>query len=183
MPALEKDLRQAVLGLPAARKDKLLLQLLSSQPVLQDQLKFELLEGEEGLELRREALAAQIQTVAQGFYYNATDLLICLRTLCPPLSYHAKITNDVYGEINLLLQLLQEVLTHQKEMLQVLTGGTEALGLFLAKRAEEMLQKLNKLHEDLHVEFADAVNEVLPKLHASAAGYAARKQGVPVQWK
>ncbi|WP_210462060.1 hypothetical protein [Rufibacter roseolus] len=183
MPTLEKDLRQAILALPATRKDKLLLQLLNAQPVLQDQLRFELLEGPEELELRRETLAAQVQTATQGFYYNANELLICLRALCPPLSYHAKITNDVYGEISLLLLLLQEVLVHQKEMLQTLTGGTEALGLFLAKRAEEMLQKLRKLHEDLHVEFSDVVNEMLPRLHASAAGYAARKLGVPVQWE
>ncbi|MBC3540510.1 hypothetical protein ACFSC6_11530 [Rufibacter sediminis] len=183
MPALDKDLRKAVLALPAARKDKLLLQLLTAQPVLQEQLRFELLEGPEALALRREALAAQVQTITQGFYYTATDLLACLRQLCPALGYHTKITGDVYGEIQLLLLLLQEVLSHQKEMLQVLTGATEALSLFLAKRAEEMLQKLNKLHEDLHVEFSDDVNEVLPALHASAAGYAARKLGVPVRWK
>lgn len=183
MPTLEKNLRKAVLALPAARKDKLLVQMLASQPVLQEQLKFELLEGPQGLELRREALAAQVQTVTKGFYYNASELLSCLRQLCSPFSHHVKVTGDVYGEINLLLLLLQEVLFHQQELLQVLTGGTEALGLFLAKRAEEMLQKLDKLHEDLHVEFAHAVNEVLPKLHASAAGYSARKLGVPMRWK
>jgi hypothetical protein len=183
MPTLEKDLRKAILALPAARKDRLLVQLLASQPVLQEQLKFELLEGSEGLEIRREALVAQIQTIARGFYYNATELLSSLRQLCPPFSHHVKVTGDVYGEVNLLLLLLQEVLFHQRELLQVLTGANEALGLFLAKRAEEVLQKLNKLHEDLHVEFAEAVNEVLPKLHASSAGYSARKLGVPVRWE
>ncbi|WP_157593123.1 hypothetical protein [Rufibacter tibetensis] len=183
MPTVEKDLKKAIQALPVTRKDRLLFQLLATQPVLQDQLKFELLEGPEGLELRREVLRDQVQTIAQGFYYNATELLICLRQLCPPLSYHTKVTGDVYGEVHLLLVLLKEVLLHQQELLKELNGGTEALGLFLAKRAEEVLQKLQKLHEDLHVEFYDQVNEALPKLHASAAGYSARKLGIPVRWE
>ncbi|RNI23461.1 hypothetical protein [Rufibacter latericius] len=183
MPALEKDLRKAILALPAARKDKLLIQLLTPNLLLQEQLKFELLEGPEALDFRREALAEQVQAIAKGFYYNASDLLNCLRQLCPPLSYHTKVTGDVYGEINLLLLLLQQVLEHQQEKLQVLTGANEALCLFLAKRTEEVLHKLEKLHEDLHLEFVDQVNELLPALHASAAGYAARKAGVPVRWK
>ncbi|WP_207436193.1 hypothetical protein [Sabulibacter ruber] len=182
MPALDKDLRKAILALPSARKDKLLLQLLTPNQLLQEQLAFELLEGPEGLETRREALRDRIQSSAQGFYYNANDLLSALRQLCPLLSNHAKVTTDVYGEISLLLLLLREVLRHQQQFLQELTGATEALGLFLAKRAEEALQKLSKLHEDLHVEFEDEVNQVLPKLHASAAGYAARKLGLPVTW-
>ncbi|KAA6431107.1 hypothetical protein ACD591_13625 [Rufibacter glacialis] len=183
MPALDKDLRKALLALPAAKKDKLLVQLLATQPVLQDQLRFELLEGPSALEERREALRTQVQTLSRGFYYNATELLTGLRQMCPPLSYHVKVTGDVYGEVSLLLLLLQEVLKHQQEMLSSLSGATEALALFLAKRAQELVQKLQKLHEDLHVEFSEAVNEVLPRLHASAAGYSARKLGVPVQWQ
>ncbi|MFB9863289.1 hypothetical protein [Rufibacter immobilis] len=183
MPALEKELRKAILSLPSARKDKLLLQLLTPNQLLQEQLAFELLEGPEGLETRREALQHQITTVAQGFYYNASELLIGLRQVCPPvISNHVKVTHDAYGEVSLLLLLLNQVLSHQKELLQTLTGANEALGLFLAKRTEEALQKLNKLHEDLRVEFAQQVSDLLPKLHASAAGYSARKLGLPLNW-
>jgi hypothetical protein len=183
MPALDKTLRKAVVELPASRKDKLLLQLLTANSVLQEQLAFELLEGEGALEARRQLIQAHIQTHAQGFYYNASELLICLRQICPLLAHHVKITNDLEGEIRLLLQLLQETLTCQKEHLHTLSGANEALGQFLAKRTEEVLQKLNKVHEDLHVEFEDEVNAVLPLVHASAAGYAARKLGLPVRWK
>ncbi|AMM50592.1 hypothetical protein TH61_04545 [Rufibacter sp. DG15C] len=183
MPALDKTLRKAVVELPASRKDKLLLQLLTANPVLQEQLAYELLEGEDALDTRRQILQAHLQTHTQGFYYNATELLICLRQVCPLLAHHVKITNDVEGEIRLLLQLLQETLTHQKEHLHTLSGSNEALGQFLAKRLEEALQKLAKLHEDLYVEFEDEVNAVLPLVHASAAGYAARKLGLPIKWK
>ncbi|QHL87811.1 hypothetical protein GU926_10370 [Nibribacter ruber] len=183
MPVLEKTLRRAVVELPASRKDKLLLQLLSGNPILQEQMAFELLEGEDAMATRRAALQAHIQTHTKGFYYNASELLICLRQVCPLLAHHVKITDDLEGEIWLLLQLLQETLTYQKEHLHTLSGANEALGQFLAKRAEEVVQKLAKLHEDLHVEFEDEVNAVLPLLHNSAAGYAARKLGLPVRWK
>ncbi|WP_148041258.1 hypothetical protein [Rufibacter immobilis] len=183
MPALEKELRKAILSLPAARKDKLLLQLLTPNQLLQEQLAFELLEGPEGLETRREALQHQITTVAQGFYYNASELLIGLRQVCPVISNHVKVTHDAYGEVSLLLLLLNQVLSHQKELLHTLTGANEALGLFLAKRTEEALQKLDRLHEDLHVEFAQQMSNLLPKLHASAAGYSARKLGLPLNWQ
>ncbi|GAA4311178.1 hypothetical protein [Nibribacter koreensis] len=183
MPALEKTLKKAVVELPASRKDKLLLQLLTANPILQEQLAFELLEGEDALETRRQLIQAQLQTHTQGFYYNASELLICLRQVCPLLAHHVKITNDVEGEIRLLLQLLQKTLTHQQEHLHTLSGANEALGQFLAKRAEEVLQKLAKLHEDLHVEYEDEVSAVLPLLHASAAGYAARKLGLPQKWE
>ncbi|WP_205503510.1 hypothetical protein [Rufibacter psychrotolerans] len=183
MPALDKELRKAILALPAARKDKLLLQLLTPNQLLQEQLAFELLEGPDGLETRREALHAHIQAVAQGFYYNASELLIALRALCPLLNNHAKVTADAYGGVSLLLLLLKEVLLYQQDLVRDLTGATEPLGVFLAKQTQEALQKLQKLHEDLHVEFADDLNQVLPKLHASAAGYTARKLGVPVRWE
>ncbi|AKQ47840.1 hypothetical protein TH63_19185 [Rufibacter radiotolerans] len=183
MPALDKELKKALLSLPPARKDKLLLQLLLPNQLLQEQLRFELLEGPEALEFRRDELRGRVRASAKGFYYNASELLVSLRQLCPLFSAHAKVTQDVYGEISLLLLLVKEVLQHQKEMVQVLSGANEALSLFLAKRTEEVVQKLQKLHEDLHVEFADEVNEVLPRLHASSAGYAARKLGVPVRWE
>ncbi|GAB2551801.1 hypothetical protein [Rufibacter soli] len=182
MPALDKELKKALLALPSARKDKLLLQLLGSNQLLQEQLRFELLEGPDALEDRREVLREQVRATAKGFYYNASELLISLRQLCPLFSAHAKVTHDVYGETSLLLLLVKEVLRHQGEMIQLLSGANEALALFLAKRAEEALQKLQKMQEDLHVEFEDDLNEMLPRLHASAAGYSARKLGVPVRW-
>jgi hypothetical protein len=182
MPALDKELRKALLALSPARKDKLLLQLLGSNQLLQEQLRFELLEDPDALDDRREALRGQVRATAKGFYYNASELLSSLRQLCPLFSTHAKVTHDAYGETGLLLLLVREVLQHQQEMVQVLSGANEALSLFLAKRAEEALQKLQKLHEDLHVEFIDEVNEMLPRLHASSAGYAARKLGLPVRW-
>jgi hypothetical protein len=182
MPALDKELKKALLALPPARKDKLLLQLLLPNQLLQEQLRFELLEGEEGLESRRGELRERVCASVRGFYYNASELLSSLRQLCPHFNTHAKVTHDVHGEIGLLLLLLREVLQHQQEMVQVLSGANEALSLFLAKRAEEVLQKLQKLHEDLHVEFEDDLNAVLPRLHASSAGYAARKLGLPVRW-
>ncbi|WP_192822959.1 hypothetical protein [Rufibacter sp. LB8] len=183
MPTIPLDLKAALLSMPQTRKDKLLLQLLAPNQLLQDRLRFELLEnGQEGLEARREKLQNIIQIQASGLYYSAADLLTNLRLVCPQISYHANVTKDAYGEVQLLIRLLKEVLFHQKGLLQTYSGATQAIGLFLAKRAEEMLRKLQKLPQDFHVEFEAEVNMVLPLLHASAAGYAARAAGVPTTW-
>lgn len=183
MPAIPKDLKAALLNMPSAKKDKLLLQLLAPNQLLQDQLRFELLEGgEEGLEARRTLLEQQITQLTQSFYYTAQELLTALRQFCPAIGYHQKVTQDLYGEVNLWLLLVNGVLEHQQETLQALSGANEALVLFLTKRADEALQKLRKLHPDLHLEFAEHLHLMLTRLHASATGYAARKAGLPAGW-
>ncbi|MBT9393827.1 hypothetical protein KLP40_11700 [Hymenobacter sp. NST-14] len=182
MPALSPDLRKALFSLPTKEKDQLLARLVAQDAVLTEQLAFRLLEGEDGLALRRERLRQQVDDPVRGFHQTPNDLLHILRQLQQRLTYHAKITGDATGTLDLSLRLLRNVLHHQPEATARLHGPSQPLLQHLARRTQEVLQALGKLHEDYRVEFAPAVNELLTLLYASAAAPLARELALPVRW-
>ncbi|WP_022823271.1 hypothetical protein [Hymenobacter norwichensis] len=179
MPTLSPDLRKALFNLPQKEKDQLLARLVAQDAVLTEQLTFRLLEGDDALETRRERLRTQVDDPVRGYHQTPNDLLHIVRQLQARLTYHARITGDTQGEIELTLRLLTNVLRHQPEAVARLHGPTQLLLQHLARRTHEVLKQIIKLHEDYRVEFAPAVNELLPLLYASAAAPLARELGVP----
>ena len=101
MPALPPDLRRALFQLPEREKDQLLARLVAQDAVLTEQLTYRLLEGSDALENRRATLRAQIDDPVRGFHQTPNDLLVILRQLQARLAYHTRITDDVFGEIEL----------------------------------------------------------------------------------
>ncbi len=182
MPAPSPALRRALLALPTKEKDLLLLRLVAKDAILIEQLTFRLLEGDEALETRRAALQLQVDDPVRGFHQTPNDLLHIVRQLQQRLSYHAKITGDAHGEIELTLRLLRNVLHHQPEATARLHGPTQPLLQHLARRTQEVLKALGRLHEDYHLEYAPAANELLTLLYASAAAPLAREVGLPHVW-
>ena len=179
MPALSPDLRKALLHLPTKEKDQLLARLVAQDAVLTEQLTFRLLEGDAALEQRRERLRQQVDDPVRGFHQTPNDLLHIVRQLQQRLAYHAKITGDTQGEIELTLRLLRNVLHFQPEATARLHGPTQPLLQHLARRTQDVLRAIGKLHEDYRLEYAPAVNELLPLLYASAAAPLARELGLP----
>ncbi|NVO84140.1 hypothetical protein [Hymenobacter terrestris] len=179
---LSPDLRKALLALPTKEKDQLLTKLVAKDAVLLEQLAFRLLEGEEALENRREALQRQVGDPVRGFHQTPNDLLHIVRQLQQRLAYHAKITGDTHGEIELTLRLLTNVLREQPEATSRLHGPTQPLLQHLVRRTHEVLKSIGKLHEDYRIEYAPAVNELLTLLYTSAAAPLARELGVPLVW-
>ncbi|WP_019947891.1 hypothetical protein [Hymenobacter aerophilus] len=179
---LSTDLRKALLALPAKEKDQLLIKLVGKDAVLMEQLTFRLLEGEEALETRREALQRQVDDPVRGFHQTPNDLLHIVRQLQQRLAYHARITGDTHGEIELTLRLLTNVLSEQPEATTRLHGPTQPLLQHLARRTHDVLKAIGKLHEDYRIEYAPAVNELLRLLYASAAAPLARELGLPTAW-
>lgn len=180
---LSPDLRKALLALPAKEKDQLLTKLVAKDAVLLEQLAFRLLEGEEALDNRREALQLQVDDPVRGFHQTPNDLLHIVRQLQQRLAYHAKVTGDTQGEIELTLRLLTNVLREQPAAVARLHGPTQPLLQHLARRTHDVLKQLNKLHDDYRIEYAPAVNELLARLYASAAAPLARELGLPVVWE
>lgn len=179
---LSPDLRRALLALPTKEKDQLLTKLVAKDAVLLEQLAFRLLEGDDALETRRAALQQQVDDPVRGFHQTPNDLLHIVRQLQQRLSYHAKITADTQGEIELTLRLLTNVLRQQPEATARLHGPTQPLLQHLTRRTHEVLKSIGKLHEDYRIEYAPAVNELLALLYASAAAPLARELGLPVMW-
>ena len=179
MPPLPPDLRKALLEIPQKEKDQLLVRLVAQDAVLTEQLTFRLLEGPEALETRRAALRAQVDDPVRGFHPTPNDLLVILRQLQARLAYHAKITGDVFGEIELSWRLVHNVFRHQAATTARLHGPTQPLLQHLAKRTHEALKQTAKLHEDYHVELAETANVVLAALWRSGAAPLARELDLP----
>jgi hypothetical protein len=186
MPALTPDLRKALLALPQKEKDQLLTRLVALDAVLVEQLTYRLLElpdDTDALETRRQRLRTQVNDPVRGYHQTPNDLLHIVRQLQARLAYHAKITGDAFGEIELTLVLLGNVLRHQPEAVARLHGPTQPLLQHLARRTHEVLRQAGKLHPDYMTELEPALNDVLTLLYASAAAPLARELGVPVSIK
>jgi len=193
MPALSPDLRKALFTIPQKEKDQLLARLVAQDAVLTEQLTFRLLEGDDALEARRERLRTQVEArrerlrtqvddPVRGYHQTPNDLLHIVRQLQARLAYHARITGDTLGEIELTLRLLTNIFRHQPEAVARLHGPTQPLLQHLARRTHEVIRQVGKLHEDYHVELAPALNELLPLLYTSAAAPLARELGVPAMF-
>ena len=179
MPALPPDLRRALLELPQKEKDQLLTRLVAQDPVLTEQLSFRLLEGDDALEVRRERLRQQVDDPVRGFHQTPNDLLVILRQLQARLAYHAKITGDTFGELELSWRLLANVFALQPQVVARLHGPTQPLLLHLVRRTQEALRQTQRLHEDYHLELAETANAVLAALRLSGAAPLAREAGLP----
>ena len=184
MPALPPALRRALLDLPPREKDQLLTRLVAQDPVLTEQLAYRLLEGPEALETRRAALRQQVDDPVRGFHQTPNDLLVILRQLQARLAYHARITGDAFGEVELSLRLLANVLHHQPALVARLHGPSQPLLQHLVRRTHETLRQAEKLHPDYHLELTDLATAVLAGLFASGAAPLAREAGLPatVAW-
>jgi hypothetical protein len=179
MPTLPPALRRALLDLPPKEKDQLLARLVAQDAVLTEQLAYRLLEGPDALAARRAALRQQVDDPVRGYHQTPNDLLVILRQLQARLAYHARITEDVFGEVELSLRLLANVFAHQPGLVARLHGPTQPLLQHLVRRAQEALKQAEKLHPDYHLELAGAANTVLAGLFASGAAPLAREAGLP----
>ncbi|RZK60868.1 MAG: hypothetical protein EOO59_06450 [Hymenobacter sp.] len=93
-----------------------------------------------------------------------------------------RVTDDAFGEIELSLRLLANVFRQQPAAVARLHGPTQPLLQHLVRRTQEALKQAGKLHEDYHLELAEAATAVLAGLYASGAAPLAREAGLPRQW-
>lgn len=182
MPALSPDLRKALFNLPQKEKDQLLARLVAQDAVLTEQMAYRLLEGPDALEDRRAQLRTQIDDPVRGYHQTPNDLLVIVRQLQARIGYHARITGDAFGEVELTLRLLNRVFEHQSALVGRLHGPTQPLLQHLAKRTHEALHQTEKLHPDYHLELSAAIGELLGRLWQSGAAPLARELGVKVKW-
>jgi hypothetical protein len=66
MPVLSKELKDAILAMPAAEKDKLLLRLVAKDDDLCKKLEYKLLDEESSLEERREEIRQVIASLSKA---------------------------------------------------------------------------------------------------------------------
>ena len=182
MPKLSKELQKAILDLPETEKDKLLLRLVSKDAGLVEKLTYELLEQGETLEERRQEIKGWIEEIATGHHYSPGWLMMDMRSLHARLTEHVKLTKDQMGEVELLLLLLNRVYDEQLPHLKTLTARSNTLAEYVAKRTQALLEKLQKLHPDYHVEFEEDLNRLLERVHRTAPASFANELGLLQRW-
>ena len=184
---LTDDFKAALRDLSHPEKDKLLFRLLAKEPALVEKLRFELLEGGDTTELRREELAEsmrrRLEEDAVGNFYSPGYLLLDLRHQSARITKHVKATKDKEGEVALNLLLLNTSLPpllHQIKDFR--RGKTVTLSKYVVQRARKILTLLDKLHPDLHVEYADELRTLGRSIAAvEEMLYQAKEQGLDVE--
>jgi hypothetical protein len=167
MPKIPKHLEKAIVEMPQKEKDKLLLRLIAKDGLLTEKLEHQLLGDENDTLDRRRELKEQITEMATYEHYDTPGwLMMAMREKSGQITRHEKVTKDKFGEVFLLLALINEPFEHQKTMLDKKSRRADNFAEYVVKRAKVILNKANKLHSDYYVEIEDSVNRMLQSIHA-----------------
>lgn len=169
--------------MPGVEKDKLLLRLIAKDTVLTERLQFELVEHSATLDDRRDIIRQFISRTAKLHQDSAGWVMMDMRTVSGYISRHLKVTKDKYGEVELMLYMLNTFYEHNAHLLQKYNSRTDKAAEYIAKRTEQVLKKVEKLDPDYHIEFADDINKLLTWVHYAAPAHYARQLGLPKEWE
>jgi hypothetical protein len=182
MPALEPDLKKAIVHMPGVEKDKLLLRLIAKDATLTEKLQFELVERGQTVDERRELIRDFIRRTALLKADSPGWLMMDMRTVSGYISRHLKVTKDKYGEAELMLYMLNTFYDHNAHLLQKYNSRSDKCAEYIAKRTDQVLKKAVKLDPDYHIEFASEINKLLRWVYGNAPAHYARQMGLPVEW-
>ena len=159
----DKDFKIALQNLPSSEKDKLILRLLKKDLVLAYQLLFQLVDTDT-VEQKRTFIEKEItQFLKKSMerYYSMGDFLMDIRFASGKINDHVSITKDKYGEISLNIQMLIESIQHIKlYILNSKPNDSYKTCIYIIARAFKILLLIKVQHEDLHLDFRDAVMEL-----------------------
>ncbi|GAB4002339.1 hypothetical protein GCM10028807_60810 [Spirosoma daeguense] len=182
MPALDPDLKKAIVRMSGVEKDKLLLRLIAKDSILTERLQFELVEHKQTIDERRELIRQHIRRTANLKQDSAGWIMMDMRTISGYISRHLKVTKDKYGEVELTLYMLNTFYDQNAHLLHKYNSRTDKAAEYIAKRTDQVLKKVSKLDPDYYVEFADDINKLLGWVHHNAPAHYARQLGLPQEW-
>jgi hypothetical protein len=184
---LSAELKEAVLRLPAKEKDKLLLRLVGKDKLLVKRMEFELLEDSTTTDERARNIQAAIEkslTAGAGSGQTPGYLLMEFRYSNPIITEHVKVTKDKYGEVWLTIYMLKTGLELNYKTLQKFSRNRfDTLGPYVARRIQQILVKIPKLHEDYYFEIQREMNTLLDLVYSYPyLAEAAVAIGLPKKW-
>lgn len=168
--------------MPQPEKDKLLLRLIGKDAILVERLNFELIEHRDTVNARREIIKKSIERAAELSDDTPGWLMMDMRSLSGDITRHVKVTKDAYGEVELMLYLLNTFFDYQTELLRHYNSRSDKVAEYIAKRTGQILKKLLKLDPDYYIEFADDVNRLLQRVHTLCPAPYARQLNLPAEW-
>lgn len=161
MAKIEAELKKAILALPLAEKEKLLLKLIAKDNLLTDQLLFQLIENSASTQWRRDEIEAAIKTETLPNYYDFGDILDTLRNQYKVVQWHAKVTKDKYGEVFLLLLLLKNTLEKNLTRFKHNYPYNKGICNFVVQKTKIILRLTHKLDTEYWLDFEDSINFIL----------------------
>lgn len=187
MPKLDEQLKAAIVRMPVAEKDKLLLRLAAKDEKLVRRLVFELLEGGATRDDRAAVLRQQIASDLaknRSDFYSPGYLLLDLRHWNARINEHVLATKDKPGEVSLVLFMLAEAFRINQKMLQKFPEKrSDTFAPYVVKRTVAILKKAEKLHEDYFMEFRNDARELLEHLWAfRPTATLGQELGLPRTW-
>lgn len=183
MPAIDPDLKRAIVRLPENEKDKLLLRLITKDALLLERLQFELIEHGQTVDERRMVIREFIDRTVRLKQDSAGWIMMDMRTISGYITRHGKVTKDKYGEVELGMYMLNSFFEERPDQLRTYNSRTDKCALYIAKRTDQILKKLLKLDPDYFVEFADDMNSLLQRVHTYCPAHYARQLGLPKEFE
>lgn len=181
--ALPDQLKKAIIQMPAKEKDKLLIRLITKDKTLTDKLHFELLENSATIPERREEITNRITRTSKFNQNTPGWVLMDMRELSGEISYHVKVTKDKAGAIELNLFLMNTFLDSYQSILKTYSSKADTCALYLAKKAQTILNGLNKLDEDYRFDYIRDTNRMLGYIHQLCSKMYARQMEIPETWE
>lgn len=160
---LTPEFKNAISDLPSNEKDKLIFRLLKKDIDLANRIYFELIDTDSAEDKRKiiEKEIVQYINKQSKRFHSAGYVLMETRFLSGKISEHVKITKDKYGEPYLNLLMLIQTLKENQQNLKISTyGACYTLNIYIVARVYKILAQILALHQDLHLEF----NELLENL-------------------
>jgi hypothetical protein len=177
--ALPDQLKKAIIQMPAKEKDKLLLRLITKDKTLADRLHFELIEDSSTIPERREDIMATIVRTSKFNQNTLGWILMDMRNLSGDIAYHVKVTKDKIGGLELNLFLMNTFLESYPNILKTYSSRADTCALYIAKKAQTILNGLNKLDADYRVDYIKDANRMLQMVFSLCSKMYARQMELP----
>ena len=177
--ALPDQLKKAIIQMPPKEKDKLLLRLITKDKTLTDRLHFELIEDSSTIPERREDIMATILRTSKFNQNTPGWILMDLRSLSGDIAYHVKVTKDKIGGIELNLFMLNTFMEKYPDILKTYSSRADTCALYIAKKAQTILNHVEKLDQDYRVDYVKDVNRMLGLVYSLCSKMYARQLGLP----
>ncbi len=165
--------------MPTKEKDKILLRLIAKDKVLVDKLHYELLEEGLTLDDRREEIRDRIERSAQGDHGTPGWLMMDMRDISGMISYHVKVTKDKPAALDMNLFLLLRFMEENQNMLRTYSSRADKCALYLAKKAQTVINAFNRLDPDYRIDYISDLNRMLTLLFTLCSKGYAQQLGLP----
>ena len=160
---LTPEFKKAISELSDVEKDKLIFRLIKKDPDLANRIYFELIDTDsvEDKRLIVENEIIKYILLQAKRYYSPGYVLMETRFASGKISEHVKITKDKYGEPYLnLLMLIKTLKENQQNLKNTTFGACYTLNIYIVARVYKILTQIQALHEDLHLEFRELLENL-----------------------